>query len=69
MCSNEVSSFNTCYSNFRKNQAAKKAQEAKGVLPTGPNATLSGVQMNLYMKKFPLSGRTTHEYIDPKFKN
>ena len=69
MCSKELTVFDTCFSNFRKAQAAKKAQEAKGVLPTGPNAALTGVQMNKFMQKFPLSGRTRQEYIDPKFKN
>ena len=67
MCNNETEQFNTCFSNFRKAQAAKKAQEAKGVLPTGPKASFTGVQMNNFMKQFPLSGRTRQEYVDPKF--
>jgi hypothetical protein len=50
-------------------QAAKKAQEAKGILPVGQHAKLSGDQLNKYLKQFPLSGRTTQDYIDPKFKN
>ena len=67
MCNNETEQFNACFSNFRKAQAAKKAQEAKGVLPTGPKASFTGVQMNNFMKQFPLSGRTRQEYVDPKF--
>jgi hypothetical protein len=69
MCAKEVKLFDTCFSDFRKAQATKKAQEAKGLLPTGPNAALTGVQMNKYMKQFPLSGCTRQEYIDPKYKN
>jgi hypothetical protein len=69
MCSNELKVFDTCFSNFRKTQAAKKVQEAKGVLPTGPKAVLTGIQMNKYFQQFPLSGRTKQAYIDPKFKH
>ena len=68
MCSKELTVFDTCFANFRKEQAAKKVQEAKGVLPVGQNAKLSGIQLNKYMQQFPLSGRTTQSYMDPKFK-
>jgi hypothetical protein len=68
MCSNELKVFDTCFANFRKEQAAKKVLDAKGILPTGRDVRLSGIQLNKYMQQFPISGRTKQDYIDPKFK-
>jgi len=69
MCTKETAAFQSCYSAFKKQNALAKEEKLKGVIPFGSNARLSGEQINMMMKKFPLSTRMRKDYFDPKFKN
>merc|ERR1712228_183167 len=57
MCGTEIASFNKCYKGFKTAEAKKKAFRESGSLPLGPQAKMTGTQMNQYMNKFPQSTR------------
>ena len=57
MCGSEVAAFNKCYMGFKSAEAKKKAFMESGSLPLGPQAKMSGPQMNQYMNRFPQSTR------------
>ena len=57
MCGTEIASFNKCYKGFKTAEAKKKAFRESGSLPLGPQAKMTGTQMNQYMNKFPQSAR------------
>jgi len=57
MCGAEVAAFNKCYMGFKSAEAKKKAFLESGSLPLGPQAKMTGTQMNQYMNKFPQSAR------------
>ena len=57
MCGSEVTAFNKCYMGFKSSEAKKKVFRESGSLPLGPQAKMSGPQMNQYMNRFPQSTR------------
>ena len=57
MCGTEVAAFNKCYMGFKSSEAKRKVFRESGSLPLGPQAKMSGPQMNQYMNKFPQSTR------------
>ena len=68
MCVDEINKFNSCFVTFRHKQAEERTRKEKGAVPLGQNAKLTGDQMNEYLKKFPLSGRTKQVYLHPEFR-
>ncbi|GBP17484.1 Coiled-coil-helix-coiled-coil-helix domain-containing protein 1 [Eumeta japonica] len=51
-CSQEISSFQTCFENYKQRSAELKAQEKKGILVPGEKK-LTHRQMNLLLKRYP----------------
>jgi hypothetical protein len=68
MCVDEINTFNSCFVTFKHKQREARALQEKGAVPLGQHVKLTGDQMNEYLKKFPLSGRTKQAYFHPEFR-